>query len=103
MALQLNMPICQYANDVSSVVGGGCWADGGGGGNGGGIVSGGGGDVGSGCGISWDSWIFAFFEKALRTDGWTDSGRTNEWMDRPSYRDARTHLKIIMIFQKLCS
>ena len=30
-------------------------------------------------------------------DGWTD-GRTDGRMDKPSYRDARTHLKIRNVF-----
>ena len=32
-------------------------------------------------------------KNALRTDGPTN-GRTDQRMDRPSYRDARTHLEI---------
>ena len=62
------------------------------GGSGGG--GGGGSDVGSGRGISWydplstESRIFVFCDKAFPTYGQTDR-RT----ERPSYRDARTHLK----------
>ena len=68
------------------------WYTGGGGGGGGG------GGIGGDRGISWDdplltnSSIFVFIEKALRT-----YGRTDLWMDRPSYRDARTHLKNIIL------
>ena len=53
------------------------WADGDG--------DGGGSDVGSGRGISHG--IFVFFEKAFPI------GPTCGPTDRPSYRDARTHLK----------
>ena len=62
-----------------------------GGGGGGGVIGGG---FGGDCGISWDdpllpdSLIFIFLEKAL----WTDR-RMDGWMDRPTYRDARMHLK----------
>ena len=34
-----------------------------------------------------------------RTDGWTDGqtdGQTDGWTDTPSYRDARSHLKILL-------
>ena len=65
------------------------WVDGSGGG------AGGSGDVGSRRGISWDgplrsnSRIFMFFEKVSGPI----EGPSDLWMDRPCYRDARTHLE----------
>ena len=42
--------------------------------------------------------IFCYFDESVndrQTDGWTD-GWTDGRTDRPSYRDARSHLKIIL-------
>ena len=49
-------------------------------------------------GLGWlgtdSEWMGWFWMNGLRTDGLTN-GWTDQWMDTPTYRDARTHLIMV--------